>query len=452
MCAHLLREVEEEVTTLLTELIRIDTTNPPGNETPAARFLAETLEKDGLKCEIIESSPGRGNVVTRIPGTGEKPNLLLLSHLDVVPAVAKEWMVNPFSGLVKDGFVWGRGAIDCKSLTAIETVVMKLLVRNRVKPKGDIIFAATADEEKGGDAGVGWLVKNHPEKIKAEYVINEGGGDSYPIMGRHVFRIQTAEKGVMWLKIKAKGIPGHGSVPGVADNAVLRMANVAVKLGTYKAKIKLVPTVKRFLEGLGRQNVSPWNLLKVLVANPSIADDILDKMAKEKKAIAESIRAMLRITIAPTIVHGGIKENIIPSECEGIFDCRILPGQTKETLLDEIKIVLADVEIEKLSFEFIQAGEPTESPIETPLFRMMEETLKEFEPDCMVVPFMVTGGTDSRFLRQIGSVCYGFQPLKVDIPYDEYAKLVHGIDERISIENLVFGVSVLYRLVEKFMT
>ena len=452
MCARLLHETEKEVTSLLSDLIRIDTTNPPGNETLAARFLAETLAKEGLKCEVIESSPGRGNIITRIKGNDKKPSLMLLSHLDVVPAIEEEWSVHPFSGLVKGGFVWGRGALDMKSFVAIEAMVMKLLVRNRVKPKGDVIFAATADEERGGNSGVGWLVENHPEKIKADYVINEGAGESFPINGKHVFTIQTAEKGVDWLRIRAKGSPGHGSIPGVADNAVLRMAEVARRLGTHRPEIMLVSIVEQFLKGLAESKTAPWNLLNRILEDPSKADKVLDEMAKKEKSIAELIRAMLRMTIAPTIIKGGIKENIIPSECEGVFDCRILPSQTKDDLLEEIKAVIAGVDLTKLSFEFIESGVASESRSDTPLYRMIEKTLKEFEPNCSVVPYMLTGGTDSKFLRDVGSICYGFHPLKTDMPLNEFWRLVHGIDERISVQNLVFGVSVLYRVVEEFMT
>ena len=449
MCAKILHEVRDEVVELLSDLIRINTSNPPGNETLAAKFLAEKLGEDGLQCEVLESSKGRGSVVTRIKGEKQKPRLLLLSHLDVVPATAKEWSVNPFEGLVKDGFVWGRGALDCKDLVAIEAVTMKLLARNGFKPKADIVFAATADEEKGGRAGVGWLVENCPEKIMAEYVINEGGGFSIPIRGKHIFTVQTAEKGVMWMKILAGGSPGHGSIPGVADNAVLRMAEVIRRLGSYRSRIMVVPTVRKFIEGISKERGAATSLLARLLTNPVIADKILDQMAKRERGMAEFLRAMLRATMTPTMVHGGIKENIIPSECEGVVDCRILPGQTRETLLREVRTVLKG--IDKLRFEFIQADEPSESPLNTPLFAQIEETLKEFVPNCAVVPFMMTGGTDSRYLRRLGSVCYGFQPFKTDIPLDDLLKMAHGIDERVSIENLVFGVSVLYRLVTGFM-
>ncbi len=452
MKAELLTEIEDEITALLSDLIRINTTNPPGNETQAAKYLAETLEKEGFKCEVLESAPGRGSVITRLKGTGEKPSLLLLSHLDVVAANPKEWSVDPFSGLVKDGFVWGRGAMDMKSMTAMEVMVMKLLKRNNVELKGDIILAATADEEKGGERGAGWLVRNLPEKVRANYVINEGGGYAIPMDGKNVFTIQTAEKGILWFKVKAKGRPGHGSVPGAADNAILRMNRVVERLGNYRAPMILTPTVKQFLAVIAEENAEVRQALNFLLQNPDRGDEILDMFAQKDKAMAEEFRAMLRMTIAPTIIHGGVKENIIPSECEAVFDCRILPGQRTAEALSCIKEILRDVELEKLEFKIIQANEPSESPLDTPLYGIMVKTLKEFEPNCTVAPILLTGGTDSRFFRSLGAACYGFQPALSDLPYSEILKMVHGVDERISVKNLVFGASVLYNVIKRFLT
>ncbi|MGD8566219.1 MAG: M20/M25/M40 family metallo-hydrolase [Candidatus Bathyarchaeota archaeon] len=454
MTVRLLNDIEKEVTELLSKLISLDTTNPPGNETVAAEYLARVLEEDEFSCEVLEPATGRGSMITRLKGKDEAPSLLLLSHLDVVAADPKEWSVDPFSGVIKDGFVWGRGALDMKFLTAIEVIVMKLLKRNNVKLKGDVILAATADEEAGGRAGVHWLLHNHPEKIKTDYAINEGGGFGIPISNKLLFTVQNAEKGVVWLKIKARGRPGHGSIPSAADNAVLRMADVAHRLGTYRSKVHVTTTAKRFIEGLvrARKSVIPRQLLSSIMTNPLLADRILDRLAKKQPGMAELIRAMLRTTIAPTILHGGVKTNVIPSNCEGTFDCRILPGQTKEMLLEEIKTVLQGIELEKLVFAFDKADKPSESPLDTPFYREIENVLKEFEPRCNVVPFMQTGGTDSRFLRAVGCVCYGFSPIKVDMPVDDFVKLAHGIDERISIENLVYGTSVLYTLIKRFMS
>lgn len=453
MRAQLLKEIEEEVTDLLIDLIRINTTNPPGNETEAVKFLKRNMESEGFSCEVFESAPGRGSLITRLKGTGEGPSLLLLSHLDVVAANPKEWSVDPFEGVIKDGFVWGRGALDMKSMTAMEIMVMKLLKRNNVRLKGDVILAATADEEKGGEAGAGWLVKNYPEKVRADYVINEGGGLSIPMDDKNIYTIQTAEKGILWLKIKAKGIPGHGSVPGAADNAILRINKIVEKLGNYRAKMKVVPTVKQFLKIIAKESPLLQQATRTILQNPEKSDQILDILAQKDKTMAEELRAKLRMTIAPTIIHGGVKENIIPSECEAVFDCRILPGQTPTQAIEEIKTLLKDVtDFKKLEFETIQANEPSESPTNTSLYEQIVKVLKEFDPNSTVAPVLLTGGTDSRFFRKIGTVCYGFQPLRADMPYGEILKTIHGIDERISIENLVFGTSVLYNVVERFMT
>lgn len=453
MCPALFKEIEGEVTELLSQLIRINTTNPPGNEIAAAKYLAGMLEKDGFKCELYESSPGRGSLVTRLKGTGEGkvPNLLLLSHLDVVAANPAEWSVPPFSGRVKDGFVWGRGALDMKGMTAIEAMVLKLLKRNHVKLEGDVILAATADEEEGGEAGAGWLVQNHPEKVEADYVINEGGGMAVPLNGKNLYTVQTAEKGMLWFKIRARGTPGHGSIPGAADNALLRMNRVIDKLSTYNPQITVLPTFKRLLSEMAKENKLAEQVLATLIADPSRGDEALDKMAQADKALAEEFRAQLRTTLTPTMIHGGVKENVIPSECEAVFDCRMLPGQTPEEVMNEIKGLLKDIGLDKLDFEIIQANAPSESAVDTQLYNLIVETTKEYEPNCKVAPILLTGGTDSRFFRKVGSMCYGFQPVRPDLPYSEMLKSIHGIDERISIDNLVFGTSLLYSIVAKFM-
>jgi acetylornithine deacetylase/succinyl-diaminopimelate desuccinylase-like protein len=339
-----------------------------------------------------------------------------------------------------------------KSMTAIEVTILKLLKRNNVKLKGDVILAATADEEKGGEAGAGYLVRNFPDKIRADYVINEGGGMAIPIVGTNIYTIQTAEKGIHWFKVKAKGRPGHGSIPGAADNAILRMNKVVDILGNYRAKINIVPTAKQFLTEVAKDNPMIQQAVTLILQDPDKSDEFLDMLAHIDKTLAEEIRAKLRMTIAPTMIHGGVKENIIPSECEAVFDCRILPGQTTADALNIVKELLKDAELEKLEFETIQASEPSESAANTPLYELIASTLKEFEPNCAVAPTLLTGGTDSRFFRRIGSICYGFQPVRADMPYGEMVKTVHGIDERISTANLVFGTSVLYSIVEKFMT
>jgi acetylornithine deacetylase/succinyl-diaminopimelate desuccinylase-like protein len=447
-----LNEIEPEVTSILSDLIRINTTNPPGNETNAAQYLVENLGKDDIKCELYESALGRGSVVTRLKGNGEKPRLLLLSHLDVVAANPAEWSVDPFAGIVKDGFVWGRGALDMKGMTAIELMTLKLLKRNDVELKGDVILAATADEEKGGLAGADYLLCNFPQKIFAEYVLNEGGGLAIPTQNKRVYTVQTAEKGILWFRVKAKGVPGHGAVPNEADNAIMRMNQVIGRLGNYHSPIVLVPTVKRFLNEIASEDDDLQKPFSRLLKNPEQSDQVLDELAVTEKLLAEEIRPRIRMTIAPTIIRGGVKENVIPSECEATFDCRILPGQSTAETLNQIKVLLKDVGLEKLTFEIVQANEPSESPVETPLFDVITEVLRAVEPNCGVTPVLMTGGTDSRFFREKGSVCYGFHPMNPEVAGDRIIKREHGIDERISIENLVFGTSVLYETMKRFMS
>lgn len=452
MSAPLSQTVRDEVTSLLQKLIQINTTNPPGNETAAAQLLSRELSNEGFECEIIESKPSRGNIITRLKGTGEGPSLLLLSHLDVVAANPNEWSVNPFSGEVKDGFVWGRGALDMKSMTAIEVMTMKFLKRTNVKPKGDILLAATADEEKGGFDGAGYLMAKYKDKIYADYVLNEGGGTAVSTRNGNVFTVNAAEKGILWFKIKAKGIPGHGSTPNLADNAVLRMNRVINKLVNYVPKIRFIPTVKGYLEEIAKKDPALQKPFNEMLANPEHSEQILDALAGQGEPLAEEIRPRIKMTLTPTRISGGVKENIVPSECEAIFDCRLLPGQTVEETLSLIKSLLIDVGLENLSFEIIQAHEGSESPMQTPLYAAISSVLREFEPNCSVSPTLMTGGSDSHFFREAGSVCYGFHPMHPEPPVNgRFIKREHGIDERISVDNLVFGTSVMFETVKKFM-
>lgn len=447
-----MNDIESDITTFLSQLIRINTTNPPGNETNAATFLAQYLAKDGFQSEILESGPGRGSLITRLKGTGQGPNLLLLSHLDVVAANPTEWSLPPFEGIVKDGYVYGRGAYDMKGMTAIEVFTLKLLKKNNIPIKGDIILAATADEETGGEKGAAWLMKNHKDKIWCPYVLNEGGGLAIPQNNINVYPIQTAEKGILWFKVKAKGTPGHGSMPNTADNAILRINKVIQKLDAYKPPTVYVPTLKEYLAEVARINPTLKEEFTRLLNNPNQSEQILDQIAKKDKALAEEIRPRTKTTITPTIIKGGIKENIIPSECEATFDCRVLPGQSVNETLNTIKKQLQDVGFDKLSFEIIQIHDGNESTTNTPLYNAITSVLRELEPNCGVTPAMTTGGTDSHFFRDTGSIAYGFHPMRPDEPNDLIEKRMHGIDERITIENLVWGTSVFYETVKRFMT
>jgi acetylornithine deacetylase/succinyl-diaminopimelate desuccinylase-like protein len=257
----------------------------------------------------------------------------------------------------------------------------------------------------------------------------------------------------MWFKVKARGIPGHGSMPQAADNAITRMNKVVTLLGNYRAKVKLVPSVRQFILELAAQDASLREPLNRLLANPEQSETILAQVEKVSPAIVDEILPRLKMTLTPTIIRGGVKENVIPSECEAVFDCRVLPSQSTEDVLRLVKGLLADAGLDKLSFEVIQAQEPTESPMDTPLYETIRGVLSDFEPDCGVAPSLMTGGTDSRYFRRLGAVCYGFHPLRSETRFGEkVTRREHGIDERISVDNLVFGASVLYETVKRFVT
>jgi acetylornithine deacetylase/succinyl-diaminopimelate desuccinylase-like protein len=452
MPLKILNEIEKEITCFLSDLIRINTTNPPGNEIQAAKFIARYLGNEGFKTEIIESAPGRGNIITRLNGSGEKPNLLLLSHMDVVAANRAEWSVDPFDGTVKDGYVYGRGAYDMKGMTAVEVLTLILLKRNNIPLKGDVVLAATADEEKGGEEGAAYLLKHHEEKILCPYVLNEGGGLAVPQKKGNVYPVQTAEKGILWFKVKAKGTPGHASTPNMADNAIVRINKVIEKIVSYRPETLYVPTLKQFVSEVAKHNPELEELFSRLLNNPTQSEQVLDELARTDNALAEEIRPRIKTTITPTMINGGVKENIIPSECEAVFDCRVLPGQSVNQMFDTIKSLLKDVGIEKLSFKILQMHDGNESTTQTPLYGVINSVLKEFEPECGITPTLTTGGTDSHFFRDRGSVCYGFHPMRPDEPNDKLEKRMHGIDERITIENLVFGTSIFYETVKRFMT
>lgn len=428
-------EIKKEATDLLVKLIRIKTENPPGNETPAAEFLYDFLSKEGFDPELLESSEGRGNVLVRMSGSGKK-SLLLLSHLDVVPADPRGWSVDPFSGVVKEGFVWGRGAIDCKGLVAVEAMTLALLKREGFKPRGTLLFAATADEEMGGKAGAGWLVENHPDKVHVDMLINEGGGFALSVGGSNHYAVQMAEKGVYWMRLRTEGVPGHASMPGVGENALLKMTSVIEKLSKHRTPIEVLDVVREFV---------------TRIAGGGFSDDrILDVAKKMSPVLSEMIRAMVRMTITPTMINAGVKENIIPDMCEAVVDCRLLPGRDIAYLKKQFTEALGS--LEGIEIEPITEESGSISPYDTELSKVIQELVSNVDPGSVCVPFMSLGGTDSRYFRKkFGTIAYGFIPMRMDLPLDVYMKLMHGIDERISQSNLVYGTRFLVNLVKSVL-
>jgi acetylornithine deacetylase/succinyl-diaminopimelate desuccinylase-like protein len=438
----------EEVTNLLCTLIRFDTTNPPGNETPCAEFLRQRFEEEGIDAQVVESAPGRGNVMARLPGEGGK-SMLLLSHLDVVPVQEPgEWTVEPFAGEVRDGFVWGRGALDCKCLTAMEAVAMFVLKRAGVRLRGDLLFAAVADEEVGADYGAGWLVKERPEVLRAHYCINEGGGFSVTIApGKSVYTIDVAEKGVFWLRLRFKGRPGHGSMPRAADNALVKLSEAVEKLHRHVPPKVVMPIVRQFLTGvLVAQRGASGRVLAPLLLDSPLSGFLLRQAAREPDR-AGQIDAMLRMTISPNVAAAGAKTNVIPGAAELTLDCRLLPAQTKETVYQELR--RAGLDLSSVEVEELELAEPSWSPTDNEFFRAIEEALHELAPGVPVLPMLVPGMSDSRFPRELGAIAYGFQPTALEEDGAELGKRAHGIDERIGIASLSFGTDAILRVILK---
>ncbi len=428
-----------EATVFLQRLIQFDTTNPPGNETACARYIAEVLGKEGIPCEVIESGPGRGNAIARLRGNGAKRPLLLLSHLDVVPAVAADWKHPPFGGEVIDGEIWGRGSLDTKNLTAVWMAII-LQVKRLGRPlTRDLVFAATADEEMGGTYGVKWLVDNRPELLDCEFALNEGGGMGMDLGGKIIFVYQTAEKGICWTRVTARGTAGHASMPH-RDNPVVHLAAALHKIGTTPLPIHVTDTFRLFIERTAEHLPERLGRTFKLLLEPEAQEAALGVVSDEFQA--NTIRAMFRNTAAPTMVKGSDKTNVIPQTATAEVDCRILPGQTSETLLAELREVLGlkGEPGEKVELSLDRTSLATESPPDTPLAQALGRALAKHAPEAGLVPYLVPGGTDGRFLRPKGVVCYGFAPT---LPGTD-ERSVHGINERIPLSSLEFALKVLW--------
>lgn len=429
----------EELVKLLSSLIQIDTSNPPGNESELASFLKEWLWERGIKSEILEYEKGRGNLISRVKGSNG-PSLLLLSHSDVVPADPTRWKIPPFSGIVRDGYIWGRGAIDMKSMIAIEAMIFSEMVDKDLN--GDLVFAVTADEERGG-SGVRLVLERNMESIVADYVINEGGGEGILTRKGWLFDIQTAERGVFWYRVSTKGIPAHGSIPGLGINAIEKMVPILNKILAFEKGVEAVNPSWKYVESL----LKMMDLMENTFDENTI-EEMLNRLVEIDKGLGEAAKAMLKITMTPTIIKGGIKENVVPYDCELTIDCRVPPGYSKDDVSKMINELFQGLEYE---ISFIQESEPTSSPIDTPLYKAIEKALLRKVPNAKLEPSTKTGGTDSRYFRRRGIVAYGFQPLKVEGNYYDWFRMIHGDNERISVENLLFSYNVLKDGVESFI-
>jgi len=417
---------------ILSALIKIQSVNPPGGETKAAQYLKHLFDQYRIPNEIIEPEPGRASFVAHI-GEGEK-KLLYLSHTDVVPA-SDGWDFPPFSGEIKDGFVRGRGAIDCKGLAAVEACAVIQLAET-THLNGELIFAATADEEVGGALGAGILSEKYPHKIRADFAINEGD-EPLTINGRTYHSISVGEKGPAWMKLTAKGISSHASVPVSEHNAVVKMAKVIVGLAQYQPHIVLTPQTKSLLKTIARLDGINDEI------NESNVDDILRKL--RDNTVLPYLSAITRMTISPDVIHGGVKTNIVPDSCEAQVDIRILPGQSWEYVLNELKEILGDVQAEPLQYHL-----PSFSSCENKYYHLVEETMKEFVGGAPFLQTISTGATDSRYLREMGIPSYGIGVLTLNMD-KALSDSVHGKNEKIDVASLRLKTDFLIKLAKKYL-
>ncbi|HQV71142.1 MAG: M20/M25/M40 family metallo-hydrolase [Anaerolineae bacterium] len=441
-----------EAVELLQNLIRFDTSNPPGNEMPAAQFVAHILRQNGLEPTVIETAPGRGNVIARLKGTGAAAPLLLYSHLDVVPVEREKWSVDPFGGVIKDGYVYGRGALDMKGIGAMQLAVFLALARAKTPLARDIIFAMTADEETSANQGIGILVEKYPELLRAEYALSEFGGFSLHLAGKTFYPVQTAEKGTCWMRLRAKGRPGHASVPH-NDNAVIHLGRALAKLQTAQTPMHLTQTARGYLlalaDGLGGGLAAR---LRALANAGKAAPREVEAMWNDRELVASGLRdelyAITHNTFTPTGLRAGKATNVIPAEADAVIDCRTLPGCDANVIKAELMAALGDA-ANKVEIIVDSESPPLEFNPDTSLFDLIRKTITRADPGAIPMPYMLTGATDAKHMAKLGTICYGFSPMKFAAG-ERFTDLVHGHDERVAIDSLGWGVEVLRDVVEKF--
>ena len=423
--------LQAEAVALLRDLLRIDTSNPPGNETAAAELLRDYLVRHGVECELVAREPGRANLVARLPGSGGGPSLALTGHTDVVPADARDWRHPPFAGeLDGDGYVWGRGAVDMKSHTATNAVALATLAREGFRPRGDLRLIAQADEEDGSAAvGMQWLVEARPD-LRVDYAVDEGGGDRIELAdGRVAVSVGVAEKACLPVLVTALGEAGHASTPHLGANAVPRLAVLIDRLARHRPPRRVLPVVERMIRGLG--------------GDPSgDLDAALAAVRANHREHGDDLPSLLSMTLAPTRLHGSGARNVMPARATVDVDARLLPGETQADLERELRAALGDDLPYELDFpEPLSGG--TISELDTPLYAACASFLAEHDPGAELLPTVSTGFVDSYFMRRAwGTHCYGFWPVRHTPPAVLQAG-VHNRDERIHVDDVGYAARFL---------
>ena len=428
----------EEATRYLQEYIRIQTVNPPGNEIEGVKFFKKIFEKESIPYEIFEPSPGRGSILATLKGNGKQKSVLLLSHIDVVPAEKGRWEVDPFAGVIKDGYLYGRGTLDDKFMGIIEMMAVRILKHQGIPLKRDILFFATADEEMGGGLGVKWGVENIPALKESEFALNEGG---YILINEagvaDRYEISSGQKVIFQLQLKTEGTSGHASMP-TPDNPNVKLLRALGEVTKWETPFKILPMVKEYFSKIAPKQ-SPedrpfYEDIEKGLKNPAFA----------KKLTSNPIyNAMVRDTVVLTVLQGGSKANVIPSESSATFDCRLIPGTSKEDFLNEIKRRSGEgVEINALA----ESQSILPSPLDTDLYKAIQKSASQNDPGCPVVPLLLPGATDSRFLRDKGMIAYDFCPYRLT---EKDLLRVHGNNERVALKNLKFGMKMMVEILKE---
>jgi acetylornithine deacetylase/succinyl-diaminopimelate desuccinylase-like protein len=430
--------LEDEALAVLADYLRIDTTNPPGNEIKAAQFFKAIFDREGIESQIFESAPGRANIYARLKGDGSKKAVVLLNHMDVVPADRRYWSVDPFAGLIKDGYLWGRGALDMKGMGVLELMAMLALKRGGVPLKADVIFLGTADEEAGGAMGAGFMLKEHFDLLSdAGLVLNEFGFIVTDDAGQvRYYSVCPAEKVPLWLKLTATGTPGHGSRPR-PDSAVIKLVEALHRIVAYRTELKVEPIVQKFYADTADLDPDPARTQRLRNLAESLQDAAFAaEFTKDLRSNAD-----VRNTISITMLEGSNKINVIPAEASAQLDVRLLPSQDPALFLSDLRRVIAD---ESIKIEVLLSFPPSASPADSEFFEVLRDVAGRFDPGARVTTPLLGGFTDCHFFRERGIPCYGFIPLKASA---KGLSGVHGNDERVSVENVKFGTRMMYEVV-----
>ena len=424
-------ELEEDVVKLCQELIQIPSVNfgeGKGDEKAAAEYVAAKMKEVGIASKIYESAPNRCSVVARIEGRDKsKPGLVVNGHLDVVPANAADWSVDPFSGAIKDGCIWGRGAVDMKNMDAMILAVIRLWAKHNYQPERTIVIVFFADEEAGGIYGSRWMAEKHPEVFAGcSETVSEVGGFSLTLLsGKRVYAIEASQKGIEWMKLTAEGVAGHGSMVNNA-NAVTRLSEAIAKIGNYTWPQRITKTSDLFFQKISEISGKPYD------------KNNLQPLIDEVGPMGKMIGATLCNTTNPTMLEAGYKANVIPQSASAVVDGRTLPGYEKE-LLDTVRSLVG----EHVKVESLVSDIPLEVEFGGPLVDAMIAAIKSEDPDGIPIPYLLSGGTDNKALAKLGIVGYGFSPLKLP-PDLDFTGLFHGIDERVPVDSLQFGARTLF--------